>query len=108
MLAAFLCLAPTQQSFALTSDEIFADGNRLFRDDLYWAALLRYEQAYEAGMNSAVLHYNIGVANYRAGQHDRARAALLLAMQSPSLRVATHFNLGLNAYAAGDTDAALE
>jgi len=108
VLAAFLCLTPTQQSFALTSDEMFADGNRLFRDDLYWAALLRYQQAYEAGMNSAVLHYNIGVANYRAEQHDRAREALLLAMQSPSLRVATHFNLGLNAYAAGDTDKALE
>ena len=108
MLAAFLCLTPTQQSFALTSDEMFADGNRLFRDDLYWAALLRYQQAYDAGMNSAVLHYNIGVANYRADQHDRAREALLLATQSPSLRVAAHFNLGLNAYAAGDTDAALE
>ena len=87
---------------------MFADGNRLFRDDLYWAALLRYEQAFEAGMNSAVLHYNIGVANYRAEQHVRARAALILAMQSPNLRVAAHFNLGLNAYAAGDTDAALE
>lgn len=108
MLAAFLCLTPTQQSFALTSDEMFADGNRLFRDELYWAALLRYEQAYEAGMNSAVLHYNIGVANYRAAQHDRARAALLLAEQSPSLRVAVHFNLGLNAFAAGDPDEALE
>ena len=108
VLAAFLCLTPTQQSFALTSDEMFADGNRLFRDDLYWAALLRYQQAYEAGMNSAALHYNIGVANYHAEQHERARAALLLAMQSPSLRVATHFNLGLNAYAAGDTDEALE
>jgi len=87
---------------------MFADGNRLFRDDLYWAALLRYEQAYEAGMNSAVLHYNIGVANYRAEQHERARAALLLAAQSASLRVASHFNLGLNANAAGDTEEALE
>ncbi len=103
-----MCLAPVQQSFALTSDEMFADGNRLFRDDLYWAALLRYQQAYDAGMNSAVLHYNIGVANYRAEQHERARAALLLAMQSPRLRVAAHFNLGLNAYSAGDVDEALE
>jgi hypothetical protein len=108
VLVACLCLAPAQQSFALTSDELFADGNRLFRDELYWAALLRYEQAFDAGMNSAVLHYNIGVANYRAAQHHRARDALLLAMQSPSLRVATQFNLGLNAYAVGDSDEALE
>ncbi len=108
LLAACLCLTPLQQSFALTSDELFADGNRLYRDDLYWAALLRYQQAFDAGMNSAVLHYNIGVANYRAEQFPRARAALLLAAQSPSLSVAAHFNLGLTAYAAGDTDEALE
>ena len=108
MLVACLCVTATQQSFAATSDEMFADGNRLYRDELYWAALLRYQQAFDDGMNSAVLHYNIGVANYRADQHDRAHAALLLAMQAPSLRVAAHFNLGLNAYAAGDTDEALE
>ena len=107
-LAAFLCLSPLQQSHALTSDEMFADGNRLFRDDLYWAALLRYQQAIDAGMNSAVLYYNIGVTHYRAGQHNRARQALQTAEQAPSLRVITQFNLGLNEYAAGDVDKALE
>ena len=38
---------------ALSASEIFADGNRLFRDDLYWAALLRYRQAYEASKGKA-------------------------------------------------------
>ena len=108
VLAAALILAPLQQGYALTADEMFAEGNRLSRDDLYWAALLRYEQALEAGMNSAVLYYNIGVTHYKAGQHERAREALLKALQSPRLRVVTQYNLGLNEYAAGDTEKALE
>jgi len=52
MAGLLLCIAiglgaPT--AHAVTAAESFADGNRLFRDDLYWAALLRYRQAAEAG-----------------------------------------------------------
>ena len=92
---------------ALTADEAFRDGNRLTRDDLYWAALLRYSQAGEAGMDSPLLHYNTGVTHYLAGQHNRARESLTLALGEPSLRIATQYNLGLNAYALGQTDEAL-
>jgi hypothetical protein len=91
----------------MTAFEAFSEGNRLYRDDLYWAALLRYRQAGEAGMNTALLHYNTGVAHYRAQQHIRARMSLLKAAQSASLRVISHYNLGLNAYASGDIDDAL-
>lgn len=92
---------------AMTAEQYFDDANRLFRDDLYWAALLRYGQASEAGMNTALLHYNTGVAHYRAGQHIRAREALSKALDSPTLRVAAQYNLGLNAYAASNNDEAL-
>jgi len=105
--AAFLCLAPALPAAAMTANQAFADGNRLFRDDLYWAALLRYRQAGEAGMNTPLLHYNSGVAHYRAKQHIRARQSLLRAAQASGLRVISHYNLGLNAYAAGDVDDAL-
>lgn len=91
----------------MTAQESFADGNRLFRDDLYWAALLRYRQALEDGLSSPTLHYNMGVAHYRARQHIRARTSLLNAARSPGLRVVSHFNLGLNSYAAGNIDDAL-
>ncbi len=91
----------------MTGQEAFADGNRLFRDDLYWAALLRYRQAEEAGLNSPLLHYNMGVAHYKADQHIRARRSLLEASRAPELRVISHYNLGLNAYAAGNPDEAL-
>jgi hypothetical protein len=58
-------------------------------------------------MNTALLHFNTGVAHYRAAQHIRARTSLLKAAQSSNLRVLSHYNLGLNAYAAGDIDDAL-
>jgi tetratricopeptide (TPR) repeat protein len=92
---------------AMSANELFEDGNRLFRDDLYWAALLRYRQASEAGMDTALLHYNTGVAHYKAGQHNRARESLEKAARSPKLAPLAHFNLGLNAYAAGEPDEAL-
>jgi tetratricopeptide (TPR) repeat protein len=104
---AALCLGLPQSAAAATTSELFADGNRLFRDDLYWAALLRYQQAADAGMDTPLLHYNTGVAHYKAQQHVRARESLLEASQYGPLQPISHYNLGLNAYAQGDIDEAL-
>ena len=107
LMVAIATLAPSGAAHAMTAEQYFADGNRLFRDDLYWAALLRYSQAAEGGIDTPLLHYNTGVAHYRAGQHLRAREALLRAVDDPALRAVTHYNLGLNAYALGELDEAL-
>lgn len=107
LLAAFTLLAATHDASAMTAEQYFADGNRLFRDDLYWASLLRYRQAADEGLSTPLLHYNMGVAHYRAGQHVRARASLQRALADPALRVAAHYNLGLNAYELGAIDEAL-
>jgi len=107
LLGAIATLAPVQAARAMTAEQYFADGNRLFRDDLYWAALLRYSQARDEGMDTPLLHYNMGVAHYRAGQYVRAREALQQAATDPALAVAAHYNLGLNAWALGETDEAL-
>ncbi len=107
LLAATAALAPVRPATAMTAEQYFEDGNRLFRDDLYWAALLRYRQAADEGLDTPLLHYNTGVAHYRAMQHIRAREALLKASRDPSLRVASHYNLGLNAFALGDNQEAL-
>ena len=48
-LLALLAIMMAPPAAAMTAQEYFADGNRLFRDDLYWAALLRYRQAAEQG-----------------------------------------------------------
>ena len=91
----------------MTADDYFADGNRLFRDELYWAALLRYRQAEESGLDTPLLHYNTGVASYRADQNLRALDSLQKALESPTLRVGAQYSLGLNAYAMGDMPEAL-
>ncbi len=107
LLVAFACPLQPNDALAASARQMFADGNRLFRDDLYWAALLRYSQAEQAGMDTPLLHYNAGVAHYRAEQHIRARESLLKAARDPRLRAISHYNLGLNSYAADDLDDAL-
>ncbi len=102
-----LCMALPQVALAITATELFADGNRLYRDELYWAALLRYSQAADAGMNTPLLHYNTGIAHYRAKQYVRAREELLLANRYLALQVVSDYNLGLVAYRMGDFDEAL-
>ena len=105
--AVLACLLPTPSVQAATASELFADGNRLFRDDLYWAALLRYREAADAGMDTPLLHYNTGVAHYRAGQHVRARNALEKSADYGPLAAISHYNLGLNAYRMGNLAEAL-
>jgi len=103
-----MCLITAMPVAAMTAAEYFEDGNRLYRDNLYWAALLRYRQASESGMDSALLHYNMGVANYRAHQNSRAREELLKALESPTLRIGAQYSLGLNAFALGNNQEALD
>ena len=107
VLLVFAAPEPAASATVMTAGEAFADGNRLFRDDLYWAALRRYRQARDAGMDTPALAYNTGVAHYRAGQHLRAQKALLEALSDPGFKLAAQYNLGLNANALGDTAAAL-
>ena len=107
VLIAIAVFSPLQPAFAMSAEQYFADGNRLFRDDLYWAALLRYRQAAENGLDTPLLHYNEGVAHYRAMQYTRARQSLEKALEDPGLRVAAQYNLGLSSYAAGNNEEAL-
>jgi len=97
----------SQPVWGATASELFANGNRLFRDDLYWAALLRYSEAAEAGMDTPLLHYNTGIAHYKARQYDRARSALLKASSYGPLSAISYYNLGLSEYRLGNQDEAM-
>jgi hypothetical protein len=107
LLAALVVALPAGHAVAMTADEYFTDGNRLYYNDLYWAALLRYQQAADEGLDSAVLHYNMGVAHYRAGQLVRSRQAFEKVLDNPTLQIAARYNIGLVANALGDTAGAL-
>jgi tetratricopeptide (TPR) repeat protein len=104
---AILLLTQSQIGLAATASELFADGNRLFHDDLYWAALLRYQQATDAGMDTPLLDYNSGIAHYKAQQYTRAREALLEASRYEPLQAISHYNLGINAYRMGNYEEAM-
>lgn len=76
-------------------EELVAEGNRLYQEGDFAGAAARYEAVLETGLESAVLHYNLGNAHYRMGdiglsvlgyeralrldpRHDDARANLAL------------------------------
>ncbi|MDJ0759918.1 MAG: hypothetical protein QNJ19_11000 [Woeseiaceae bacterium] len=106
-LLVLLALGVSQPAVASLATELFEDGNRLFREDLYWAALLRYEEARAAGLDTPALHYNTGVAHYKARQYERARKAFRQSARSPRFEALSHYNLGLTAYRAGASKEAI-
>lgn len=107
LVVVLMMVAISQPVFGATASELFANGNRLFRDDLYWAALLRYSEAAEAGMDTPLLHYNTGIAHYKAQQYDRARSSLLKASSYGPLSAISYYNLGLSEYRLGNHDEAM-
>ena len=91
LLAAFAVPGCRRNKASLSpADEMFADGNRLFRDELVLggAAALRAGLRSRYEFSSAALQHRCRPTT-APEQHERARAALLLAAaQSASLRVA--------------------
>jgi len=76
-------------------EELLQEGNGLFRSGLYGAALLRYREASAAGVDSALLHYNLGVVHYKLGQYGEAERWLLRASENPRFAAISAYNLGL-------------
>ena len=59
-----------------------AEGNQLVRSGIYRTALLRYREAAAAGLDTPLLHYNLGVVHYELGDFaesadEFARAAAI-------------------------------
>ena len=49
-----------------------AEGNALVRSGVYRTALLRYREAAAAGLDTPLLHYNLGVVHYELGDFDES------------------------------------
>jgi tetratricopeptide (TPR) repeat protein len=91
---------------AQTADELMAEGNELVRSGIYRTALLRYREAAAAGLDSALLHYNLGVVRYELGDFAESADEFGRAATDPKLAALASYNRGLALRAAGDSTSA--
>ncbi|MGD8868497.1 MAG: tetratricopeptide repeat protein [Gemmatimonadales bacterium] len=67
-----LLLAMSSLAEARPQERFFEDGNRLYQQGDYQAALDNYQRIIDSGLESAALHYNIGNAYFKLGQLGEA------------------------------------
>jgi tetratricopeptide (TPR) repeat protein len=105
-LAFAACFA--SQAAAQTAAELMTEGNQLVRSGVYRTALLRYREAAAAGLDSALLHYNLGVVHYELGDFAASADEFARAARDPALAGLASYNRGLALAAAGNGTAAGE
>jgi len=107
LLAALLAGTPVLQAAAQTDGPaLMREGNSLVRQGLYRAALLRYREAAASGVDSPLLHYNLGVVYYRLERYAEAEQELARAAEDSRLASLATYNRGLAQLALGDEVAA--
>jgi len=106
LLIVLAALVPLSVPAQVDGRALMLEGNELFRDGLYRAALLRYREASAAGLDIPLLHYNLGVTSYKVERYDDAEAALERAAADPRLAPLALYNLGLTSRAKGEPAAA--
>jgi hypothetical protein len=85
-----------------------SEGNQLVRAGVYRTALLRYREAAAAGLDSPLLHYNLGVVHYELGNFAASADEFARAAADPSLASLASYNRGLALRAGGDAAGATE
>lgn len=104
LLALLVCACASGSVWAMPpARDLFDAGRQAFEREDYESALRNFEAAAQAGLNTAGVSFNIGVAAYRAGHLDRARQAFTDAARDPSMMALAHYNLGLVARAEKNT-----
>jgi tetratricopeptide (TPR) repeat protein len=104
LLSACATLATAPCMAQMSGAELMQEGNALARDGIYRTALLRYREAAAAGLDTPLLHHNVGVAYYRLGEYGNAAQEFERAAAAPDerLQAIAQYNLGLARRAAGD------
>jgi hypothetical protein len=83
----------------------FAEARAAFEGEDFSRALFLYEQCLALGMQGPAVHYNVGVAAYRAGYLARAETAFQEVARTPAMAALAHYNLALVAEKRGDEKA---
>lgn len=96
--AALLCCGLSFHHAAARADE----GGELFRAGQYKEAAAYYQSRMAQG-GSPALHFNLGTALHKLGQHDAAAEEFRRALQTDdlSLQEKSYYNRGVSQYAAG-------
>jgi tetratricopeptide (TPR) repeat protein len=106
ILLAFAACLGSGRAAAQTAADFMAEGNQLVRSGVYRTALVRYREAAAAGLDTPLLHYNIGVVHYELGNFAESADEFALAAAEPTLGALASYNRGLALRAAGDSSSA--
>ena len=79
-----------------------------FRAGAYSQALLDFLGAQREGIDTPVLHYNLGATYYKLNRDQQAKAEFQSLLRDPQFGEFARYNLGLIAHRAGDDAAARE
>jgi hypothetical protein len=104
----FVSVVGAPEAAAQAAGALMAEGNQLVRSGIYRTALLRYREAAAAGLDSPLLHYNLGVVHYELGDFAASAEEFARAAAEPKLAALATYNRGLALRAAGDAGAATE
>jgi tetratricopeptide (TPR) repeat protein len=105
LVAAMALSSLTQAARQSTAEADFESGVAAFRDGDIGKARVLLEQAFEAGLDSSSLRYNLGVVYFRLGLYDQAEAAFTGLLATPHAPLA-RYNLGLVLQKQGDAEGA--
>lgn len=101
-----LLLGCTLATMSAAADQAFEAGVAASKRGDYRQAVEHFRDARRQGLDTVVLHHNLGVAYYRLGRYAEARRAFRHVSQSPKMRAIAFYNLGLIAQKEGDEGAA--
>ncbi len=91
---------------ASSPEAMFSLGTEAFGNGRYEQALEHFQAAQKAGLDTAALHYNLGVTYYKLKRYSEARQEFEKLVAVSETAPLAHYNLGRIALARGDEAAA--
>ncbi len=91
------------QAFASSTARMVEKGNKLYKDQKYDDALELYKQALSNQPDSEVINFNIGTAQYKTNDYQKASSSFekSLITRNKSLETAANYDLGNSKYMLG-------